>query len=88
MMGSIIFTSIGMFGEARGWFVHTSIHLLGFGAGSIIKKPAAVEDRVEIREFLHLTVLLGHDVADGVEMARFIARLLEEIESGLGLGEA
>lgn len=84
MMGSIIFTSIGMFGEARGWFVHTGI----LGAGSIIKKPAAVEDRVEIREFLHLTVLLGHDVADGVEMAWFIARLSEEIESGLGLGEA
>ncbi len=88
MMGSIIFTSIGMFGEVRGWFIHTSVHPLGFGAGSIVKKPAVVEDRIEIREFLHLTILIDHDVVDGVEMAKFIARLSENIKSGLGLGEA
>jgi len=87
-MGSIIFTSIGMFGKARGWFVHTSVHPLSFGAGSIVKKPAVVEDKVRIREFLHLTVLLDHDVVDGVEMARFIAALSENVESGLGLGSA
>lgn len=85
MMGSIIFTSIGMFGEVRGWFVHTGVHPLGFGAGSIVKKPAVVDDKIEIREFLHLTILLDHDVVDGVEMAKFIARLSEDIESGAGL---
>ncbi|MCB0582570.1 MAG: 2-oxo acid dehydrogenase subunit E2 [Phaeodactylibacter sp.] len=85
MMGSIIFTSIGMFGEVRGWFVHTSVHPLGFGAGSIVKKPAVVEDKIEIREFLHLTILLDHDVVDGVEMARFIAAFSKNIETGAGL---
>lgn len=88
MMGSIIFTSIGMFGEVRGWFVHTSVHPLGIGAGSIIKKPAVVEDRIEIREFLHLTVLLDHDVVDGVEMAKFITAFSKNVESGAGLQEA
>ena len=86
MMGSIIFTSIGMFGEVRGWFIHTSVHPLGFGAGSIVKKPSVIEDKIEIREFLYLTVLLDHDVVDGVEMAKFIAALSENIESGAGLG--
>ena len=85
MMGSIIFTSIGMFGEVRGWFVHTSVHPLGFGAGSVVKKPAVVGDKIEIREFLHLTVLLDHDVVDGVEMAKFVARLSESIEAAAEL---
>lgn len=44
--------------------------------------------KVGIREFLYLTVLLDHDVVDGVEMARFIAGLSENVESGLGLGNA
>lgn len=85
MMGSIIFTSIGMFGEVRGWFIHTSVHPLGIGAGSIVKKPAVIDDKIEIREFLHLSILLDHDVVDGVEMAKFIARLSENMESGVGL---
>ncbi len=85
MMGSVIFTSIGMFGRVRGWFIHTSVHPLGFGAGSIIKKPAVVNDEVCIREFLHLTVLLDHDVADGVVMAKFISKLSENVEYALGL---
>ena len=85
MMGSIIFTSIGMFGEVRGWFIHTSVHPLGFGAGSILKKPAVINDEIQVREFLHLTVLLDHDVVDGVVMAKFVARLTAYIETGAGL---
>ena len=85
MMGSIIFTSIGMFGEVRGGIVHTSVHPLGFGAGSIVKKPAVINDEIQVREFLHLTVLLDHDVVDGVVMAKFVARLSAYIENGFGL---
>lgn len=84
-MGSVIITSIGMMGKINGWFIHTSIHPISFGVSSIVKKPGVVNDRIEIREFLNMTVLMDHDVIDGAPMARFITRLSDNIESGLGL---
>lgn len=84
-MGSVMITSIGMMGKVNGWFLHTSVHPLSFGIGSIIKKPGVVVNRIEIREFLHITVLLDHDVIDGAPMARFITKLAQNIESGFGL---
>lgn len=84
-MGSVILTSIGMMGKVNGWFIHTSVHPISFGVSSIIKKPGVVRDRIEIREFLNMTVLLDYDVIDGAPMARFIQRLAENVERGLGL---
>ncbi|NWF88753.1 MAG: 2-oxo acid dehydrogenase subunit E2 [Ignavibacteriaceae bacterium] len=84
-MGSVMVTSIGMAGKIKGWFIHTSIHPLSFGIGSILKKPAVVNDKIEIREILNMTVLLDHDVIDGIPMTRFIKKLSENIESGLDL---
>ena len=78
-------TSIGMMGKINGWFIHTSVHPLSFGIGSIIKKPAVIKDKIGIREMLYMTVLINHDVIDGADMARFISRLTENIESGLDL---
>jgi pyruvate/2-oxoglutarate dehydrogenase complex dihydrolipoamide acyltransferase (E2) component len=85
-MGSVIVTSLGMFGQIPGWFVHYSIHPLAFGIGAITKKPAVVDDQIVARDFLHLTVLMDHNVVDGAYMARFVAdlcRRLEEKAAGL-----
>ena len=84
-MGSVMLTSIGMVGNINGWFIFTSIHPLSFGISSIVKKPAVIEDRIEIREILNMTVLMDHDVIDGVPMARFIKILVKNVETGLGL---
>lgn len=84
-MGSVMVTSIGMIGKINGWFIYTSIHPLSFGISSIVKKPVVIEDKIEIREVLNMTVLLDHDVIDGAPMARFIRDLSHNIESGLGL---
>lgn len=81
-MGSVIVTSIGMYGNIRGWFLHYSVHPLSFGVGAITKKPAVIDDQVVIREFLHLTVLMDHNVVDGAYMARFIADLCCRLEQG------
>jgi len=86
-MGSVIITSVGMMGKVNGWFIYTSIHPISFGVSSIIKKPGVVNDKIEIREYLNMTVLMDHDVIDGAPMARFIARLADNIESGLGLAD-
>jgi pyruvate/2-oxoglutarate dehydrogenase complex dihydrolipoamide acyltransferase (E2) component len=85
MMGSAVLTSVGMIGRIDGWFLHTSIHPLSVGVGSILKKPAVKGDTIQIRKMVKMTVLLDHDVIDGAPMARFIQELSKNIESACGL---
>ena len=84
-MGSVVLTSVGMMGNVHGWFIHTSVHPISFGVGSIIKKPRVIKDHIEVREILNMTILIDHDVIDGAPMARFISKLSKNIESGYGL---
>jgi len=74
-----------MMGRVNGWFTQTSVHPISFGAGSITRKPVAVDDKVKIGEILHMTLLVDHDAVDGAPLARFIQDLSERIESGAGL---
>jgi len=86
-MGTIIVTAIGMFGRLYGWPIPTTSHPLAFAIGGITKKPGIVDDKIEIREVLTMTVLFNHDVIDGAPAARFITKLKEIIELGYGLKE-
>ncbi len=82
LMGNVSFTSIGMMGGQSGWFISGSIHPLAFGVGSIVRKPGVVGNKIEIREFLDISVGLDHDVIDGADMARFINTLTKKIKKG------
>ena len=84
-MGSVMLTSVGMMGRVNGWFIHTSVHPVSFGVGSVIPKPWVKDGAVTVRDILNMTVLIDHDVMDGAPMARFFAKLSQNIESGLGL---
>lgn len=84
-MGNIAITSVGMIGSATGWFIPISIHPICFGIGKVSKKPVVIQDKIEIREVLNMTVLLDHDVIDGAQMARFVGKLSENLEKGTGL---
>lgn len=84
-MGNVAITSIGMRGNVNGWFIPISVHPICFGIGKITKKPVVVDDKIEIRAMLNMTILLDHDVVDGVPMARFISDLTDNIEKGKGL---
>ena len=84
-MGNVAFTSIGMMGKVNGWFIPMSVLPICFGISSITKKPVVVDDKVEIREVLKMTILLDHDVIDGAPMTRFLSNLSENIEKGIGL---
>ncbi|MDZ4058974.1 MAG: 2-oxo acid dehydrogenase subunit E2 [Bacteroidales bacterium] len=84
-MGNVSVTSLGMVGSANGWFVPVSVHPVCFGVGKVTKKPMVVEDRVEIREILNMTVLMDHDVIDGAPMARFIGDLTSRVCDCYGL---
>ena len=85
LMGTIIVTSVGMFGKLHGWPIPSTNHPLAFGVGGITKKPGVIDEKIEIREFLAITVLFNHDVVDGAPATRFISRLGELVESAFGL---
>jgi hypothetical protein len=84
--GTCLVTSVGMFGQGSGWGLSfLSFHTLGLTVGGIAQKPGVVEGRIEIREYLSLTITFDHDVVDGAPAARFAQRLKELLESGYGL---
>ena len=85
--GTVGVTSVGMFGHSGGWGLVPFAQSLGLVVGGIARKPAVVEDRIEPREMLSLTVVFDHDIVDGAPAARFGRRLVELIESGYGLDE-
>jgi pyruvate/2-oxoglutarate dehydrogenase complex dihydrolipoamide acyltransferase (E2) component len=84
--GTVIVTSVGMFGQGSGWGIaFLPYHTLGLTVGGIGTKPGVVNGRIEICEYLSLTVSFDHDVVDGAPAARFVQQLKELIESGYGL---
>ena len=83
-MGTVMVTSVGMMGVINGWVLPDSIHPVCFAIGSVIKKPAAVGQTVQIREFLHVTALVDHDVIDGAPAIRSLAKLVGMVESKIG----
>jgi pyruvate/2-oxoglutarate dehydrogenase complex dihydrolipoamide acyltransferase (E2) component len=81
--GTTIVTSVGMFGKGSGWgFGFLPMHNLGLTVGGMALKPGVVEERIEIREYLDLTVSFDHDLIDGAPAARFAQRLKLLVESG------
>lgn len=86
--GTVAVTAVGMFGKRSGWGLVPFPQSLGLVVGGIARKPGLVDDRVEPREMLSLTVVFDHDVVDGAPAARFVKRLVELIETGYGLIQA
>lgn len=86
-MGTIILTSVGMFGKVHGWPIPTTVHPLAFAVGGINKRAGVINNEIKIREYLTMTILFNHDVVDGAPAARFVSRLVFLIESGFGLNE-
>jgi len=83
--GTVLLTSVGMFGTGGSWGIPVSNHTLQLTLGGIVKKPGILEDRIKVREYLSVTISFDHDIIDGAPAARFTQRLKELIESGYGL---
>lgn len=86
--GTVVVTSVGMFGQGAGWGIALSNHTLTVTVGGITEKPGVVDRRIEIREHLNLSIGFDHIIVDGAPAARFIGRLQELIESGYGIPKA
>lgn len=85
MMGTVMVTTAGMAGHTRGWILPYSIHPLNLAFGSLNEQTAVYRGEITIRQILHLTASVDHDVIDGVPAAKFVDDLVRKIESGYGL---
>lgn len=83
--GTVLVTSIGMFGTGGGWGIPVPNHSLQLTLGGIGEKPGVINDQIEVRKYLSVTVSFDHDVIDGAPAARFIQRLKKLVESGYGI---
>jgi pyruvate/2-oxoglutarate dehydrogenase complex dihydrolipoamide acyltransferase (E2) component len=82
LTGTVGVTAVGMFGKGAGWGIPITDYTLQLTLGGIAEKPGVFEGRIEIREFLSLTISVDHDIVDGAPAARFAQRLKELIEAG------
>ena len=77
-------TAVGMFGKGAGWGIPI-VNRTQITLGGIAEKPGVVDGRIEIREYLNITISVDHNIIDGAPAARFTMRLKELIECGYGL---
>ncbi len=84
-MGTVMITTVGMAGHARGWIVPFSMHPVCLAFGSLNEQPVVYQGVIQKREILHLTALIDHDVVDGMPAARFMDDLVKRLECGAGL---
>lgn len=83
--GTVGVTAIGMFGKGGGWAIPFGVHTLDVALGGIAVKPGVVDGRIEIREYMDVTLCFDHDVIDGAPAARFTEQFRELVESGYGV---
>jgi len=83
--GTVLVTSVGMFGPHSGWGVPLPGHTLSVTIGGIAAKPVLIDGCLENREHLCLTITFDHDIIDGGPAARFVQRFAALVEVGAGL---
>lgn len=81
----VLVTSVGMFGSGAFWGIPNANFALTVTLGGIAEKPGVVAGRIEIREYLCLTLSFDHAIVDGAPAARFGQHFKELVESGYGL---
>jgi len=62
-----------MFGTGLGWGIPYVGYSISITIGGIAKKSLVINDKIEIRDCLNLTLSLDHDIIDGAPVARFLA---------------
>jgi pyruvate/2-oxoglutarate dehydrogenase complex dihydrolipoamide acyltransferase (E2) component len=86
LYGTVMVSSLGLFGSGGGWGIPVPNHSLQLTLGTVGEKPGLVGQRVEPRQYLCLTLSFDHDIIDGAPAARFIQRLKRLVEGGAGIG--
>ena len=86
-MGTLGVTAVGMKGTLPGWIIPlggtTTILLV---LGGITKKPGVIhQNTIAVRDYLHITVSVDHDLIDGAPLARFLDKFIALCEEGYGI---
>jgi pyruvate/2-oxoglutarate dehydrogenase complex dihydrolipoamide acyltransferase (E2) component len=85
--GTVQVTAVGMFGGGGGFAIAPpTLASLVVVVGGLSRQPRAVDDRIEIRDVLDLTVTVDHNIVDGAPAARFGADLRELLRTAAVLG--
>ena len=84
---SVLLSSVGMFGKGGGWGLPGANFPLMVTLGGIAEKPGVVDGKIEVREYLCVTLSFDHDIIDGAPAARFTQKFKELVESAYGFEE-
>lgn len=85
--GTVLVTAVGMFGTGTGWGIPLPGHTLCVTIGGVDARSVLMDEHVQQREYLCVTVSFDHDIVDGAPAARFSQRLAALIRAGEGLAE-
>jgi pyruvate/2-oxoglutarate dehydrogenase complex dihydrolipoamide acyltransferase (E2) component len=85
--GTVLVTSIGMFGKGTGWGIPLAGHSLCVTVGGIAARPVEEQGQLRLKDHLCLTLSFDHDIVDGGPAARFTQRFAELLQSAAGLEE-
>ncbi len=80
--GVVAVTAVGMFGIGPLWLVPLTSGTVTVAVGAIAKRPALIDDTLQEREHLCLTVSFNHDLIDGAPATRFTNRFARLLSSG------
>lgn len=87
--GTVQVTAVGMFGGGGGFAIAPpTLASLIVVVGGLSRQPWTVDDRVEIRDVLDLTVTVDHNIVDGAPAARFGADLRELLQTAAVLTDS
>ena len=77
-VGTMGVTAMGMYGKGIiGWAIPKTVHSTTVAVGAIVRKPVVREEKIVIRDILHLTIEFNHDTVDGGPGVRFVKYLCD-----------
>lgn len=78
--GTIMVTSSGAGGILRAWGIPVASHTLNITIGGLANRVVKIDDTLQSREHLCLTVSFNHDIVDGAPASRFLRSFVKCIE--------
>lgn len=86
LIGTVGLTSVGMHGRGAGVGLPFLVHTTDVLVGGLEERPGFGPDGTMVpRQLLWVSMVVDHDVVDGVPMTRFIVTFRDGLESGAAL---
>jgi pyruvate dehydrogenase E2 component (dihydrolipoamide acetyltransferase) len=79
--GTFTVTNLGMFGVRNFSAIINPPQAAILAVGEIYQEPAAVDEKIQIRSFMDISVSCDHRIVDGAKGARFLQDFVEFIEN-------